>query len=181
MHFVVEWDTLSRLFDRRLWIAERDGQAVGFLLASPVPLRRGWLIEQFVRGRNAPNGTTELLLDTAVRALAAEGAEYVTLGLSPLSRAVTQSPPPPASVRLLLEVVRVQGRRYYNFEGLDRFKRKFQPEGWEPIYAITDRRRISVGTLYVIAGAFSGESPVLFMTHALLRALGQEARRLRKR
>lgn len=176
MHFLVEWNILPRLLDRRLFVAERGGEPIGFLIASPIPQRNGWLIEQMIRGRGAPNGTNELMLDTAVRALAEEGADYVTLGLSPLSRAVSQHPAPPWSLRLLLAWVRVHGRRFYNFEGLEQFKAKFQPEGWEPIYAVTNRRRVSVGTLYAIAGAFGGTSPVLFIGHALLRALAQEAR-----
>jgi phosphatidylglycerol lysyltransferase len=177
MHFLVEWNLLPHLLDRRLFVAERAGQTLGFLIASPIPRRDGWLIEQIIRGRAAPNGATELLLDTAVRALAAEGAGYVTLGLAPLSRAVPQDPvPPPWPVRLLLAWVRVHGRRFYNFEGLESFKRKFQPEGWEPIYAVTDRRRISLRTLYAIAGAFGGTSPAFFLGRALFRALAQEAR-----
>ena len=176
MHFLVEWNILPRLLDRRLFVAEQAGQIIGFLIASPIPLRNGWLIEQIIRGRAAPNGTNELLLDAAIRALAAEGADYVTLGLSPLSRAVSQEPPPPWMIRLLLAWVRVHGRRFYNFEGLEHFKSKLQPEGWEPIYAVTNRPRISLRTLYAIAGAFGGTSPVLFIGRALLRALRQEAR-----
>jgi len=176
MHFLVEWNILPRLLDRRLFVAERAGQVVGFLIASPIPLRNGWLIEQIIRCRTAPNGTNELLLDTAMRVLAAEGAGFVTLGLAPLSRAVVQEPPPPWRLRWLLAWVRVHGRRFYNFEGLERFKTKFQPEGWEPIYAVTNRPRISLRTLYAIAGAFGGTSPVLFIGHALFRALRQELR-----
>jgi phosphatidylglycerol lysyltransferase len=176
MHFLVEWNILPRLLDRRLFVAERAGQTVGFLIASPIPRRDGWLIEQIIRGRAAPNGTTELLLDAAVRAFAADGAGYVTLGLSPLSRAVPQEPAPPWSLRPLLALTRVHARRFYNFEGLERFKRKFVPESWEPIYAVTDRPRVSPRTLYAIAGAFGGRSPILFIGHALLRALAQEAR-----
>jgi phosphatidylglycerol lysyltransferase len=176
MHFLVEWNILPRLLDRRLFVAERAGRVVGFLIASPVPARNGWLIEQMIRGRGAPNGTNELMLDTAMRALAAAGAGYVTLGLSPLSKAVTQQPPPPSAVRFLLAWTRVHGRRFYNFEGLDLFKKKLQPDAWEPIYAVTDRSKVSVGMIYAIAGAFGGRSPVLFVGHALLRALAQEAR-----
>jgi phosphatidylglycerol lysyltransferase len=181
MHFLVEWNILPRLLDRRLFVAERGGETIGFLIASPIPARDGWLIEQIIRGHAAPNGTTELLLDTAICALAEEGAGYVTLGLSPLSNAVPQEPVPPWTLRLLLAWVRVHGKRFYRFEGLEHFKRKFLPERWEPIYAITDRPRISLRVLYAIAGAFGGTSPVLFIGHALLRALAQEARWIRWR
>ena len=177
MHFLIEPDTLARILDRRVLVAEQAGRVVGYLVASPVPLRNGWLVEQMIRGAGAPNGTVELLLDTAARAMAIDGAEYVTLGLSPLSRRggvpqLPQSPP----IHLLLWWVRAHTRRFYNFEGLDSFKAKFQPEGWEPVYAIAQAQHIPLRVLYAIAGAFGGEPPPLFIGRALLRAAGQELR-----
>jgi len=176
MHFLVEPETLTRLEDRRVFVAERDGVPVAFLVASPVPARRGWLIEQIVRGmegdRRAPNGATELLLHAAALELAAADAEFVTLGLAPLSR--HSDPPgihPPWLIRLLLDRVRAWGRQFYDFEGLESFKAKFVPDSWEPIYAIAGERRIGLRTLYAIAGAFGGTSPVVFLARAALRRL----------
>ena len=174
MHFLVEPETLARLYDRKVFVAERSGRNIGFLVASPVPLRKGWLIEQIIRGADAPNGTSELMLDEAMRSLADSGAEYVTLGLSPLS---VRSGIPQLEfhfwIATLLKIVRVLGSRFYNFDGLDSFKAKFLPEKWEPIYAISNEPRITLRTLYAIAGAFSGTSPLNFIIRATLR----EARR----
>src|SRR4051812_8273027 len=105
LHFLVEPETLDHLRDRRVFVAERGArEVVAFTILSPVPARNGWLVEQIVRGRAAPNGTAELLLDTAVRAVAASGATYATLGLSPLSqRANLQPPPQPLWLRLVLK------------------------------------------------------------------------------
>lgn len=182
LHFLVEPETLSRLFDRHVFVAERDGQVVAFLVASPVPARRGWLIEQFVRGHAAPNGTAELLIDAAVRALAEAGGEYVTLGLSPLSR---RAPAPPAGtpawLRFVLGWVRAHGRRFYNFEGLEAFKAKFDPAWWEPIYAIGNRPRFTPRMLYAIAAAFGGCSPVSLVLRATGRAARTELRWLARR
>ena len=137
LHFLVEPETLARLSDRRTFVAECADGVVGFLIASPVPERRGWLVEQNIRGRLAPNGTTELLLDAAVRTVSADGAEYLTLGLSPLSdRAGAPAAENPFWLRTMLGWVRAHGRRFYNFEGLEAFKTKFQPVRWEPVYAI---------------------------------------------
>jgi phosphatidylglycerol lysyltransferase len=69
------------------------------------------------------------------------------------------------------------GRRFYNFDGLDFFKSKLQPESWEPIYAVTRDRRLGLRDLYAIAGAFSGASPVTFLAHGLRRALAIEGSR----
>ncbi|HEU5089556.1 MAG TPA: phosphatidylglycerol lysyltransferase domain-containing protein, partial [Roseiflexaceae bacterium] len=73
MRFLVEWNILPRLLDRRVWVAQREGQVVGYLIATPVPLRQGWLVEQIIRGAKAPNGTNELLLDAAMRTLGEAG------------------------------------------------------------------------------------------------------------
>ncbi|MEM1180800.1 MAG: DUF2156 domain-containing protein [Acidobacteriota bacterium] len=175
LHFLVEPETLGRLYDRRVYVAELDGQPVGFVVASPVPARRGYLIEQFVRGHDAPNGTTELMLDSAWRDLDAAGARWVTLGLSPLSRrAEVSAGPQPLWLRFLLGWMRAHGRRFYNFDGLDAFKAKFQPQSWEPIYAITSERRLGLGTLWAITGAFATMSPPRLVLRALARAAAKE-------
>ena len=181
LHFMVEPETLHCLDDRRVFVAERgDREVVGFTVFSPVPKRDGWLVEQIIRGKGAPNGTAELLLDTAVRAIAQDGASYVTLGLSPLSERGTPPVPVPVWLRLVLKWVRVHGRRFYNFGGLDAFKAKFNPEAWEPIYAIADSPKFPPRALYAIAGAFSGGAPLALVARAVLRAAWQELLTMRK-
>ena len=182
LHFLIETDTTALTRDRRILVAERSGDPVAYLIASPVPARRGWLIEQIVRGRGAPNGTSELLVDAAMRALADEGAEYVTLGLAPLSRQSRYADPAvPAWLRFVLRWVRAHGSRFYDFDGLDRFKTKFAPEHWEEIIAIDDRAPFSMRALWAIAGAFGGGSPVTLIGRTAARAVAQEMRWLAKR
>lgn len=182
LHFLVEPETLERMWDRRLFVAERGAEVVGFLVASPVPARNGWLVEQIVRGAAAPNGTNELLVDVAMRTLARDGATYVTLGLSPLSsHAFEVDGANPLWLRVLLGWVRAHGRRFYNFEGLDRFKSKFAPDRWEPVYAIYARPRFSLAALRAIAAAFTGESPEVTLVRAVVRAVRTELGWMRER
>ncbi|MEM7586608.1 MAG: DUF2156 domain-containing protein [Acidobacteriota bacterium] len=182
LHFLIEPETLGRLYDRRVFVAEQEADVVGFLVASPVPARRGWLIEQIIRGHRAPNGTTELLVDSAWSTLAAEGFEYVTLGLSPLSRRSGVEPPRQHLwLRGLLVWIRAHGLRFYNFDGLDAYKAKFVPDRWDPIWAITSERRVGLWTLYAIAEAFGKMSPVLLVGRALGRAVVKELEWLRQR
>jgi phosphatidylglycerol lysyltransferase len=182
LHFLIETDTITLTRDRRILVASRDERAVAYLVASPVPARRGWLIEQLVRGRAAPNGTSELLVDAAMRSLAQEGAEYVTLGLAPLSRQSRWSDPTvPAWLRLLLRWMRAHGKRFYDFDGLDRFKTKFAPEAWEEIVAIDDRAPFSMRAIWAIAAAFGGGSPVTLGVRTIARAIAQELRWLGRR
>ncbi len=169
LHFLVEPQTLGRLFTRSLFVAERDDDVVGFLVASPVPLRNGFLIEQIVRSRNTPNGTVELMLDAALQRMIELGSSYVTLGLSPISRraGVADSHTPPW-LRSLLAFIRAYGRRFYNFDGLDAFKAKFRPQRWEPVYAIANEPHMSIRILYATAAAFAGESPLRTLARALV-------------
>ncbi len=175
LHFLVEPDTLGNLEDRRVFVAQREGRVVGFLVASPVG-RRGWHIEQMIRGRDAPNGTMELLMDAAMRLFASGRDTYVALGAAPLSDRAADGTQAPPLIRGLLAWQRAHARRFYNFQGLEHFKAKFWPDTWEPVLAISTEREFSVGTLYAIAGAYSGRSPMAMMLPALGRALLQEFR-----
>ncbi|HEY0428104.1 MAG TPA: DUF2156 domain-containing protein [Pyrinomonadaceae bacterium] len=177
LHFLVEPDTLGRLFDRRIFVAERAGEVAGFVVLSPVTRRNGWLFEQFVHRPGSPNGTVELMIDTAMRALAESNCDYATLGLSPLSKRADVKPfENPLWLRFLLGWMRLHGRRFYNFDGLDAFKAKLRPEAWEPVFAISNEPRLSFRTLYAIASAFSGNAPVKLVTGGLWRAIKTEAK-----
>ena len=174
LHFLIESDTLDHLDDRRLFVAKVDDEVSGFVVASPVPARDGWLIEQVVRRPRAANGTAELMIDTAVRELAESGSSYLTLGLAPLASQGPGSGSEPWWLRLLLAWARAHGRRFYNFRGLEFFKSKFRPPRWDPIFVIDSGSRVSPRTIYAVAAAFSHGPPLLMLTRALARAILEE-------
>lgn len=174
LHFMVEPETLSRLYDRRLFVAERDGVVEGFVTLSPVATRRGWLFEQFTHRPNSPNGTVELLIDAAMNAIADENSEYATLGLAPLS---VRAPRPdfenPIWLRILFGVVHRYAGRFYNFDGLDAFKTKLRPTRWEPIFAIYNRPRVSPRIIYAVGSVFSGKHPFRFLAGGIARVFSR--------
>jgi phosphatidylglycerol lysyltransferase len=180
LHFLIEPATLERLDDRRVFVARRDHDVVAFAVLSPIPARNGWLVEQFPRAPTAPNGTIELLLRDAASAVTRDGAAYLTLGLAPLAMRDTMAETPePAWLRAMLAWARAHGRRFYNFEGLERFKSKFNPHRWKPVYAIQNSDRFSPRALYAIAGAFASRSPVKLIGSALANAVAKELRSVR--
>ena len=182
LHFLVEPATLSDLLDRRVFVAHREDMLVGFVIASPIPQRNGWLIEQFVHANASPNGTIEILLAKAAESLADLHAEYLTLGLSPLSHAAgPEFPGTDPIIRFLLRWAGAHGRRFYNFQGLEFFKTKFEPQMWEPIYAIANVPRFSMSVLYAIACAFTKGHPLATVMGGLGRALRLEANWLLKK
>lgn len=124
MGFLVKVDPFDFAEERRMWVAWQGSDLVGFAAVVPVYARRGWFIEDLIRAPRAPNGTTESLVDAAMRAATADGSEYLTLGLSPLAGGVT----------LALHWARRAGSALYDFDGLWFFKAKFRPRHWVPIY-----------------------------------------------
>jgi phosphatidylglycerol lysyltransferase len=181
LHFVIEPETLTRLENRRVLVAERGSTVEAFLVLSPIPQRSGWLTEQFPHRPGAPNGTVELMMDQAFRLLASEGCEYITLGLSPLSRRAKIEPfDNPLWLRGLLAWLRKHGQRFYNFDGLDRFKAKLRPERWEPVFAIANEPDFSGRTLYAIAAAFTENHPFRVLAGGLRKAMLTEVKTFSK-
>jgi phosphatidylglycerol lysyltransferase len=174
MHFLNPSDPAAGpLDDRLLFTAFHDGQPVAFLLASPVPGRNGHLVEQLARSPHAPNGTAELLIDHAFRALAARGHTYATLGLVPLSTHASYRDNP-LWLRFLVAWARAHGRRFYNFDGLESFRTKLHPDCWEPRYAIANRPAFPPAALYAIGAVMFGASPIPVLARALATAVRHE-------
>jgi len=188
MQFLVQPETLKTgSVDHHVFVATRtfaDGarRTAAFLVASPVPGRNGFLIEQIARRPDAPNGTSELLIDAAMRDFARQGCAYATLGLVALAdharQALAQNP---RWLRFVLAWARAHGRRFYNFAGIEAFRAKMAPQRWDPVYAIVNRPRFSPATLHAVAGAFCGASPEFALARGLGRAARQEAARAARR
>lgn len=159
MGFLVQLDPFSAPRERRHFVAERDGALVGFLAAVPVYARQGWFLEDLLRDPAAPNGTTELLVDGAMRALAREGSGYATLGLAPLAGAQDT----------WLRAARDLGAELYDFEGLRAFKAKLRPRHWDPLFLSYPRGQGALVSLYDALRAFAGGSLLRFGLQTLRR------------
>lgn len=125
---------VKRFFTAR----DGEGNLVGFLAASPIPLRQGWYLEDVLRGPETPRGTADLLVAEALTMLAAQGAKLATLGTCLLAREGAEDVPT-SEHQLTEQALRLAAGplgRFYNFEGLRRFKAKFVPSWWESEYAL---------------------------------------------
>jgi phosphatidylglycerol lysyltransferase len=178
LHFLVEPNILDgELHDRIILLARRRDEPVAFLVASPVRARNGYLVELLARTAAAPNGTSELLIDAAMRRFASEGRGYATLGLVALTHAAEEEMRfNPAWLRVLLRFARAHANRFYNFRGLEQFRVKLAPQQWEPIYAISNERHFSPATLYAIGAAFSGIAPWAAVAIGIAKAARDELR-----
>ena len=118
-----------------------DGHLVGVLAASPIPAREGWYLEDVVRGNDAPDGTSDILVFETLRSLAAQGAKIATLGTVPLSTRGDEgiSCGRNKAVEAILDLSRKQLKALYNFDGLGHFKSKFVPTWWENEYIVVTK------------------------------------------
>ncbi|HLK93784.1 MAG TPA: DUF2156 domain-containing protein [Polyangia bacterium] len=161
MGFLVQIHLHTELAERRFFTAAAGatGELVGFLSMVPVFARRGWFVEDLVRLPEAPNGTAELLVDAAMRAAAAEGSRYLTLGLAPLA----------GRVGPWLRVARRTGGPLYDFRGVHAFKAKLRPQSWTPIFISYPRAQLGIATVYDALAAFARGGLLRFGLRTLLR------------
>jgi lysylphosphatidylglycerol synthetase-like protein (DUF2156 family) len=162
MGFLVDVQPFAFAAERRYVVAEHAGKVVAFLASVPVYARGGWLLEDLVRDPEAPNGTAELVVDFGMRALAAEGSRYATMGLAPLAGAAGW-----------LRVARDSTHALYDFEGVRSFKAKLRPQAWEPIHLAYARDGSANLALFDSLAAFARGSLVRFGAQTLMRKLSR--------
>ncbi len=185
MSFVVHLDAFSFASERRYFLAERksaddaESAAVGFLSLVPIYARGGFFLEDLVRTPAAPNGTTEALIDAAMRALGVEGKTYATLGLSPLRNTHQSHYAQPRWAVAIFHVSRRLFDPLYSFEGLAAFKSKLQPEQWEEIY-VTGIPKFNFSMLIAVLMAFVRSHPTRFAWDTLVRLVTANVRRVRQ-
>ncbi|HSP18899.1 MAG TPA: phosphatidylglycerol lysyltransferase domain-containing protein, partial [Myxococcaceae bacterium] len=163
MGFLVQVDPLTLLEEHRVHVAEQSGRVVGFLSAAPIFARPGWLLQNLIRAPDAPNGTTELLVDHAMRTAEdeAEGDDspMVTLGLAPLAGQVVPA----------LRLARSAGSVLFDFEGLRAFKARLRPTRWRPIHLVYPPDQGALVTLRDVLEAFARGHLLAFGIRSLLR------------
>lgn len=129
--------------DRKKYFTARDAnrKLVGFLAASPIPARAGWYLEDVLRAKDAPNGTSDLLVVEVLNLLKRDGAKLATLGTAPMAMEGPADPEVRVSAGLskLTRVIATCFSVFYNFGGIRRFKTKFAPSWWESEYVLISK------------------------------------------
>jgi phosphatidylglycerol lysyltransferase len=131
------------------------GLALGFTTFRKTGVDGGWVLDLMRRDPAGPPGVVEACIAEAAIAMRDAGAKTLSLGLAPL--AGLDGVNGPWEERLLANGGRMV-HRWYDVNGLARFKNKFDPY-WIPRYGAIRRRRdlvaFIVGLLRVhLAGAF---------------------------
>ena len=110
--------------------ADCKGRVLGFISWVPVPAKGGWMLELLRRRRGAMAGLSDYVVASSLLSFQQEGSRYASLSGTPLANGVARQRSP---LSLALLALLSPARPLYDFEGLRRFKGKFNPK-WEPLY-----------------------------------------------
>jgi len=132
----------SDLFRASRFFVARDaasGRMLAFTTFVPVfgvGKTRGWALDLMRRRPDALHGVMDFLIISAARLFREEGADMVSLGLSPLAGADDDSET--AALSHVRRFLFTRLNRVYNFQGLHTFKSKFATD-WQPRYLVSRR------------------------------------------
>jgi phosphatidylglycerol lysyltransferase len=132
----------SDLFRASRYFVARDtasGRMLAFTTFVPVfgvGRTRGWALDLMRRRPDALHGVMDFLIISAAQRFGEEGADMVSLGLSPLAGADDDSET--AALSHVRRFLFTRLNRVYNFQGLHTFKSKFATD-WEARYLISRR------------------------------------------
>jgi phosphatidylglycerol lysyltransferase len=163
MGFLVHIEPFAFADERQVFVArlatDAGATVIGLAAAVPIYARQGWFLEDLIRAPGAPNGTTELLVDAVMSAVARLGSGYLTLGLSPLAGDVAPA----------LGFARRYATPLYDFAGLRGFKAKLRPSSWAPIYLSFPENASALGAVVEGLRAFSRRGLLRYGLEAVLR------------
>ncbi|HEY8278199.1 MAG TPA: phosphatidylglycerol lysyltransferase domain-containing protein [Bdellovibrionota bacterium] len=118
---------------RRYFLAySPEGRFDGFLVATPIPGKRGYFLEDLVMRPGSSRGVGELLTLEAMTALAESGADVASLGVVSMTE-IEDGHHLPSTMDLLLVTIPKFISKFYNVGGLETFRKRFKPHVWENI------------------------------------------------
>jgi len=127
--------------------AGAGGRVEAFVTWEPIWARNGWSLDLMRRRDDSAAGVMELLIVRSVEAAKARGEGMLSLALSALASVedpAAGAPAEPQAIARARVLLRRHLARFYDFEGLFRWKRKFAP-------AFEDRYLVHPGTLPRVA------------------------------
>jgi phosphatidylglycerol lysyltransferase len=130
---------------RHQWLAvawnPATNRAEAFCTWVPIPAREGWAIDMMRRRSDSPTGSTEFLVVKCVERARQRGDRLMSLSLAGLAKVPDEGEPEPGAEPVTANVTPLNPAgddrareflmetlaRYYDFRGLFRWKRKFNP------------------------------------------------------
>lgn len=125
---------------KRWFYATKEGKVVGVVVLNQLARCQGWLLNHLMHASEAPNGTPELLVMTALETLAKEKCHLVTFGtaVAPQLGSIIGFNIYIASLARILFLLIT---RFFRLQGSRKFWQKFHPHT-KPLFVLFSRARI---------------------------------------
>lgn len=176
---------LYKEYRRYFAVKNKDGKLEGYLIATPIAGIHSYFLEDLVLSSQASKGAGELLTLEAMIALGESGIKSASLGvvsvLGAQGESTAGSNALPPMIRWLLIGAPHFARRFYNFDGLQTFRKRFMPEQWKDIHlCVRSSEKTSetwawILVLFAILRAFQPRLQI--SAHSLIRAAVRPFRR----
>jgi len=151
--FVLGSLNLDQPSAKRYFIARAEngtGRVEGFIVCEPIYGRSGYYLDVTRRRPDAIRGTMELLSTEILRLVGDEGYQMASMGLAPLALLddpdLLDHPVLARAMRFVYERMNLN----YDFKRLYRYKAKYHPDRWEPLYFCFNQPRLSLSMLYAV-------------------------------
>ncbi len=133
--FLNATDPFRYMTERRYFVLRSPRRVESYLVATPVPGRNGFFLEDLASRPHAPRGAGELLtLESMVR-LSDSGAAEASLGVVSLTTMESNAGARlPKLIRFLMVQVPTYMSAVYNFNGMEVYRKRFKPRVWEAIH-----------------------------------------------
>lgn len=135
-----------RLFDDRIgkrWFyAQKGDQIVGIVVLNQIQAYEGWLINRLMVTPQAPNGTPELLIVSALEKIASEGCCFATFGSVTAEQLGKIEGIGAFSSWIARHSFKI-AKKIFHLEGHNKFWEKFHPQS-RPSYLLFDQSKVGL-------------------------------------
>ena len=148
------------LFNDRLgkrWFYAKQGERIiGLLILNELKQKKGWLLNNVMITKEAPNCVSELLVISALQTLEKENCQFVIIGPVPrkfLGKIIGVN----GFLKLILQVIYQFAKAIFNLGGHEIFWEKFQPKT-QAAYLIFPQNNLSFSSIRAIIKALNAHT-----------------------
>ena len=141
---------------KRWFYAKRGEQILGLLILNEIKQQHGWLLNNVMMTKEAPNCVSELLVISALQALEKENCQSVTIGPVPrkhLGKIIGLN----GISKLIIHAVYKLAKAFFKLGGHEVFWEKFQPKT-QAAYLIFPKNNLSFSSIKAIINALNAHT-----------------------
>ena len=139
--YLADFKVFEDRLGKRWFYAQKDTQIVGILILSQLQSTNGWLLNNVLITKDAPNGISELLVISMLQILSKEDCQSVTAGPVPAFQLGEINGLNCFSAKLARGIYKI-AKHIFHLSGREAFWKKFQPETL-PSYLLFPDRNLS--------------------------------------